>query len=124
MSISVLGASQLGNTQADRTKAAEDKAREKREEMRKKLITADNYQSMTNEDIAAAKKNSSDVITSSNVTRNQRILSGDRSSNAELKKLKEMKTNANPSSCTVSGGKRRKTRKHRGSRKNKKSRRR
>jgi hypothetical protein len=114
MSRSVLEASQKGNTQHDRTLAAEKEAREKREEERKESITASDNNPMSKKYIAAFEKNKVNETPTGVYVKATRYGSPS----------KTRETKCEDGSCTVSGGKRRKTRKQRGSRKSKKSRRR
>jgi hypothetical protein len=102
MSRSVLEASQRGNTQHDRTLAAEKEAREKREEERKESITASGNNPMSKEYIAAFDKNKVNETPTGVYVKATRYSSPIRTQ-------------------TKKGGK---SRKQRGSRKNKKSRRR
>jgi hypothetical protein len=115
MSRSALEASQRGNTQHDRTLAAEKEAREKREEERKTLIAESGNNPMSKKYIAAFDKNKVDETPTGVYVKATRY--GSPSKTRET-------SNCEGSSCTMSGGKRRKSRKQRGSRKNKKSRRR
>ena len=115
MSRSVLEASQRGNTQHDRTLAEEKEAREKREEERKTLIAESGNKPMTKKYIAAFEKNKANVKPTGVYVKATRY--GSPSKTRETSKCEG-------SSCAMSGGKRRKSRKQRGSRKNKQSRRR
>jgi hypothetical protein len=103
MSISALEASQRGNTQHDRTLAAEYKARVERAETDKASANANNYQTLTREEKRAAETNSKNQPPTGEYVKATRYASPIRKQ------------------TTKKGGK---TRKHRGSRKNKKSRRR
>jgi len=102
MSKSVLEASQRGNTQHDRTLAEEKEAREKREEDRKTLIAESGNNPMSKKYIAAFDKNKVHETPTGVYVKATRYASPIRTQ-------------------TKKGGK---SRKHRGSRKNKKSKRR
>jgi hypothetical protein len=124
MSISVLEASQPGNTQADRRAREHSDANYMDEQKRKALITESGNKLMTKESIAAFEQNKKDGERKYPYAgQNQRRSSFSLKDQKELQALIDQKT-TKPSSCAVMGGKRRKTRKQRGSRKNKKSRRR
>jgi hypothetical protein len=137
MSRSVLEASQPGNTQHDRTLAKEQKDREARHNEEKELNNAKYYTSnpastYTSNPASTYTSNPASTYTS-NSGRTERVKSGDRKAEAEaeeeLKKLRGLKLNnttqepkCEGSYCTISGGKRRKSRKQRGNRKSRKQR--
>ena len=110
MPISVLGASQPGNTQADRTEAAENEAREKRLKEENEIANASGNQPMSTDYI---KRFYAYMKNETQTPKNQPQPKGNI--------YDTRKTPRTDSPSKPKGGK---SRKHRGSRKNKKSRRR
>lgn len=133
----VLSVGELSRTGKTRDTIASEqqlKAMTDRADDEKAFANAKNFQTPTKDEQTAAETISKNVTsTNPNVAQRPRTRSSDKNPElfglakiaAEEKKKECSQSNSSYfSSCTVSGGKRRKTRKHKGSRKNKKSRRR